>query len=706
MNFTKKLPALVLAGVMSLSSALPGVLADEPSRAVLDPLSPYPVEDGAVILDAGMTAQEVLTYVINKSSAVLTAPDGSVLSGTDPVAAGTRLTGTDKDYTLIVPGDVAADARLNARDVIAAMRVMLSPDASDAVAKRAADVNHDGAVNARDVVSVMRYLVGYGEDFSPVTAPAAEYDDPEISLCFDSVLHRVSRANTAPSDKYTYTAYLAKNEIEDVQFIIASEKSVQDCTVEVSPLTNAAGATLPTELRYVYYFEDGHYHHSGVRGEPGTDLPDPIPLYNGEPFKLDADESRAFVVQTNTLDMTAESGMYYSTVILRDAEGKEIKRGKFSVYVWDFALDGQTYCETALGLSRGTGEYYKERYDLFRDYRLSPYGLPYDIMDERADEYMSDPRVANFSVIINGYGGQYYRSEDEVVAAYDKLRTNPEWLRKAYIYPVDEPWKDEHFAELERYYNEMCRRMPQMDWELVCPVSSNPFDLQTKADRMSRVIPYTTILCPQIYAYRDYVPFKVIKENLEYYKDWNFYLNWQDARSLPYLGNYSERAAKLVEEGTHRAWWYTCDAPGSGPMCDFYINFQGARHRLFFWQQYANDIDGFLYWATNMMVNDEGKRVTSKKVTAGDGLWLYTDADWLPQATVPGLRLESIRDGVEDFQYFTQLEKLMGSREAAMEYVKRIITNIHVYDENPDNIEAVRNDLGFYMEELYNSNTK
>lgn len=699
MNLPKKLPALLLCGVMSLSAAAPGVLADASSQASLDPLAPYLVEDSIVVLDGTADARGVLTNVINKNSASLTAPDGTALSGKDAVATGTKLS-ADRDYTLVVPGDSNGDAKLNARDVVTAMRATLTENA-DALTLRAADVNHDSVVNARDVSTLMQYLVGHDVNMAPKAEDKAEYDDEAISLRFDSVLHRVSRANTDPSDKLTYTAYLAKNELEDVQFIISSEKSGEGYTVEVSPLTNAAGATLPTELRYVYYFEDGYYHHSGVRGEPGNDFPDPIPLYNGEAIKLEADESRAFVVQTNTLDTTLDSGMYRSTVTVRDAEGREVKRAAFGVYVWDFALDEQTYCETALGLNGVTSPEYKDRCDLFIDYRLASYSIPYDIMDERADEYLSNPRLSAFSVIVNGYGGQYYRTEDQVVQCYEKLRTNPEWLRKAYIYPVDEPWKDEHFAELERYYNEMCRRMPQMDWELVCPVSSNPFDEKTKTDRMSKVIPFSTILCPQIYAYRDYVTFQEIKANLEYYKDWRFYLDWQTVRSFPYLGNYSERAAKLVEAGTHRAWWYTCDAPGSGPMCDFYIDFQGARHRLFFWQQYANDIDGFLYWGTNLMRNDEGRSVTATKVTAGDGLWLYTDADWLPQSTVPGLRLESVRDGVEDFQYFTQLEKLMGSRDAAMEYVKRIITNIHVYDENPDNIEAVRNDLGFYMEELY-----
>lgn len=706
MRSPKKIPALLLAGAMAFAAAAPSVIAQETTAAELDPLSPYLVEDNILILDGRTTAREVLTNVINKNSAAVTSSDGTALTGTDPVGTGAKLTGTDKEYTLIVPGDVNGDAKINARDVIAEMQMMLAQDASgdvsDKVALRAADVGHNGKFDAKDILHLMYYMVGYSDaGIAPKTPAKAEHDDPSIRLCFDSVLHRVSRENTDPSDKNTYTAYLAKNELEDVQFIIASENSGDGYTVEVSPLTNAAGKTLPTELRYVYYFSEGYYHHSGVRGEPGTDFPDPIPLYNGESIKLEANESRAFVVQTNTLDTTVDSGMYHSTVTLRDKEGKAVKRGEFSVYVWDFALDEQTYCETALGIGGVTNQYYKERCDLFIDYRLAPYALPYDILDERADEYMSNPRLSSFSVIIKGYGGQYFRTEDEVVTAYDKIRTNPEWLRKAYIYPEDEPWRDEQFEELKRYYNEMCLRMPQKDWELICPVSSNEFYMETKTDRMSRVIPFVTILCPQIYAYRDYVPFAEIKANPDYYKDWNFYLNWQDARSFPYLGNYSERAAKLVAEGTHRAWWYTCDAPGSGPMCDFYIDFQGARHRLFFWHQYANDIDGFLYWATAMMVNDASKRVTASKVTAGDGLWMYIDADWLPQATVPGLRLESIRDGVEDFQYFTQLEKLMESRDAAMEYVKRIITNIHVYDEDPDNIEAVRNDLGFYMEELY-----
>lgn len=703
MKNLRRIILLFISAAMICTAAVPAITAEDGNSAILyDEASPKKLsENGDLVYASSPTASEVMMNFRNKGELTLLSLDGKRLALEDKVGSGARVVSADEKSAVevVIPGDVNGDAAVSSRDAAELIRYLAGYDLK--ISAKGADISREGRINAKDAAMILQRLAGWKVGLYSETEelPVAANDDPDVDLVFDTVLHRATRENANPSRKKTYTAMLARDETEDVQLFFISDRDIDSCTLEVSDAVNADGVVLSSTLRYVYYFAGGNYR-DGVNGEPGVSIPDPIPVYYGEEFKLNAGESKGFVLQLRSTRETP-SGYYTATVTLKNAAGEEIKKGLVRAYVWDFALDERTWAETAVGYNVPDSHYARDYETLTNEYRISPYGLPYDIMDSRADAYMSNPRVSTFSVTISGYGGRYSRNNAEILQCYDKIATNGEWLRKAYLYPVDEPWKQEHFDALESFYNWISSERPQMDWELVVPVSNNPYDPQTQTDRMSQVIPYCTILCPQIYAYRDYANYAQIKADPDYYQNWDFYLQWTDSRIYSKYGNWTDRANKLVEEG-YRAWWYSCDAPGMGPMCDFYMRFQGARHRLFFWQQYFNDIDGFLYWAINHMVNDEGKRVTATKTNFGDGLWVYTDADFLSgQTFVPSLRLESIRDGIEDFNLFTQLENLTGDREESMGYVKQIITNINVYDENNDNIEKTRQKLCFYLESLY-----
>ena len=64
---------------------------------------------------------------------------------------------------------------------------------------------------------------------------------------------------------------------------------------------------------------------------------------------------------------------------------------------------------------------------------------------------------------------------------------------------------------------------------------------------------------------------------------------------------------------------------------------------------------------------------------------------------IASVRLESIRDGIEDYQMLCMLEEVLGA-EAAQDMVSRITTSVVTYADNDDYIHAVRVLLGDTLE--------
>ena len=148
-------------------------------------------------------------------------------------------------------------------------------------------------------------------------------------------------------------------------------------------------------------------------------------------------------------------------------------------------------------------------------------------------------------------------------------------------------------------------------------------------------------------------------------------------------------------------WWYSCVGP-LPPYANWYRGQQGAVNRAVLWQQYLYDIDGILYWDMVFwqVSEKDSKRVNLTRNNGGDGLLLYDGTLWNEGLVpVPSIRLEEVRDGLEDFQYLRQLERVLG-RDAALEYTTRVTTDILVYSQDWHDIDSARNEMGFALEAL------
>ncbi|MBR4933696.1 MAG: DUF4091 domain-containing protein, partial [Clostridia bacterium] len=217
------------------------------------------------------------------------------------------------------------------------------------------------------------------------------------------------------------------------------------------------------------------------------------------------------------------------------------------------------------------------------------------------------------------------------------------------------------------------------------------------------------------------------------------YYNWNNL-----YGEFSDRiksemymAEKNGESANSTLWTYGA----GGNYCYTYANHlienTGLQTKMFFWQCYQEDITGYLYYSTNgwREVDDLYGTITVDNTVTGSN----TMAQWrtnkltynedtfygngvlfygASQAKIRGvsdyvgtIRVELMRDGIEEYQMLTMMEDYLGET-AAKEVVGKISTNIARYLSLPkfnrsaypssmdeyDIMALVRKDMGNTLE--------
>ncbi len=152
--------------------------------------------------------------------------------------------------------------------------------------------------------------------------------------------------------------------------------------------------------------------------------------------------------------------------------------------------------------------------------------------------------------------------------------------------------------------------------------------------------------------------------------------------------------------GQEQLWTYVCNMPG-GQYPNLHLDMTGFSQRAVIWRNYAEQAPGFLYWSVNhysaplSKPNDPGFYLESSEIPAGDGILLY-DGSMFPEYGYTGLvasvRLERLRDSLEDYEYFHKLEQVKGKDVAAASF-KKIYVRPTGYMRQYEPIEAVRREV-------------
>jgi hypothetical protein len=101
-------------------------------------------------------------------------------------------------------------------------------------------------------------------------------------------------------------------------------------------------------------------------------------------------------------------------------------------------------------------------------------------------------------------------------------------------------------------------------------------------------------------------------------------------------------------------WWYVSSLPPR-PYGNFFVDFEAMEHRILFWQTWALGIKGMQYRSINGLGGgiDPYHGLLDGTPTNGDAFLVYPGAD----GPVDSIRWETIRDGIEDYDYLALLSE-------------------------------------------------
>jgi hypothetical protein len=125
-------------------------------------------------------------------------------------------------------------------------------------------------------------------------------------------------------------------------------------------------------------------------------------------------------------------------------------------------------------------------------------------------------------------------------------------------------------------------------------------------------------------------------------------------------------------KGGDTLWCYVCVSPFP-PYANFFIDEPAIDHRVLFWQVRQVGATGLLYWSTTWWAGVSGPtqaqktfpdipfdisrhELYTKAKCHGDGFLFYPGKNMTP---LPSIRLEVIRDGIEDYEYMVLLKQLV-----------------------------------------------
>ena len=695
----KKLLTLALTAAMLLSSAV-SVFADDAGLTLAEG-SHLKVENGIVdMIDGTLTVGELKANFTGAVDVAGKSDDADVCAD-DVVTAG------GESAKAVIWGDASKDGKITLTDATRMLQSIAKWNVD--ISEFAGDVDRSGVLNLSDVSKLMQKLAKWSDislgnvrlvyENKKLTA---ENEDSSITLSFVDMMYKNGREAEAYADydAYAHKMKLAKNETESCQALILSTADREGLSAELTPFVSEYGdATMESKLEWVKYY-DHNMAWPIIKSDKtkqngawmntdeyvtwfGADIPEVL-LDMADTFELEKDTLQHLVITTTSTKDTP-AGMYTATLNIKDGD-KVIKTATVYAYVWDFTVPDAPYSASLFanasyafdteGNSDGI-----DYYNMMLDNNISSYVLPYDIMDERADAYMSDPRVSAFVIAGGGklygdnmYGGIMDRTDEETIANYNKVMSDPEWAKKGLFYYTDEPF-GERLRNVKLTWEYAVNLLGVDDIRNITPLAGNgdfTDELGNEVDYVAYIDPYINVWCPQSPAFQ-----RLSEGGL-----------WTPRRFQKIYGDFADRAKAFKENG-EEMWWYVCCSPEI-PYANYYTWYQGVVVRLLSWQQYMNDVDGVLYYGISVHWN----RISKNRfdIYNGDGVLAFPGEFWGRVGPSPSWRLYQIRDGYDDFDYLRMAEELVG-RETVMKVVDNVTTGMLRYTEDYRVLDAARDEI-------------
>jgi hypothetical protein len=467
----------------------------------------------------------------------------------------------------------------------------------------------------------------------------------------------------------------AKNESESAQIIITPNQNVSSYNVETFDLVQGSSIISKDNIKVYRQHYIAIYEGNNAVFYPDALIPIQKSFEKGE-NKILKDENQGIWITVN-VPSSSQSGTYNSKIeITLDGKSYIVP---LNLKVYNFALPTETTSISAFSLHDLevplTDASMKTYYDFFLQYRISTTQLPiskpgdltYNQYALKAREYITNKQVTGFAIYYTTkyeihpiYGVEYYTVDyDDLKGRIEELirqsTDDLDIMSKAYLYLgqiLDEPSKGNYWR-----VKDVCSKLEQMKKDIAGDASLFPLDGSKNGVKKS-LLNLRNIVTTQL---QYDVPQNNNLDNgnfVGYINTWCPLVNYYNDDEYVYWANQRVKA-------NDKLWAYICDLPDA-PHPAYHINDSLISMREFSWMRKKNNIEGELYWATTLYKKYEGTAYVNRDVwtdaysygrAPGEGFLVYPGTKYNRTEPLPTLRLETIRDGIEDFEYISILER-------------------------------------------------
>ncbi len=362
-----------------------------------------------------------------------------------------------------------------------------------------------------------------------------------------------------------------------------------------------------------------------------------------------------------------------------------------------------------------TEETYRAYYEFMLDKRLTPTNLVPEAMTsieafvEEAERAAKDPRVTVYSA------AQFVKPENtkaDAVTLFTALAKRNIELRnsgdettdlfkKLMIYKYDEPAVNNiPFETLENYDKAIYEAKKQVKTML----ADYP-DLQESLMKAEHLVTFSAEgISEELYATET-------EGGVQTWCPIITYFNAESSRQTAL-----ERLASNDREGGEDVWWYSC--MDTMPSPSYHTDDIALSPRILSWMQFDYKVSGNLYWnVCNYRYYDGGQYVQrdiyndplTYTMINGEGQLIYPGSYYGLNTPVSSIRLENIRDGLEDYEYLLLaeqgIEALDGyegkGREVLGKYFDSLYTGL-VYNRDHAVFDVQLDSLLELLDALYN----
>ncbi len=465
----------------------------------------------------------------------------------------------------------------------------------------------------------------------------------------------------------------ARNEYEAAQIVLSAGDAVQNYTVEVSNLQQVGGDAVYDKANInVYHMMYTHVQspwNAGMRfgWYPDGLLPMDAAVNNGI-NKIEAGENQSIYFTFNTPEEQAV-GTYEGAVKIT-VDGEE------HIYPVSLRVRNVTVSEAPhnrsmfinnwhyyLGEYDSTQEMFEKYIMMMYEYRIAPTALVFDYQWEEVDaqyyaekayEFGSLEKCSNIAipktVTENGIKkGQF--TEYILALANKSMEKNFDLLAKCCVYGIDEPMSNNAFEKTKNFaltYNEQREEAVRVLEENKVKNLETYTDIDEEFyDKMIESIKGIRYITTTRYA-----------ENYDPYID----------VYCPMFSDFETGLATGVYDNETEIWWYGAVGP-KNPYPTYHICDVLISSRMVGWMQAIYGIKGNIYWGFDIYGKYEGggkgwdyrdEYYTDPghyHNVNGDGFLVYPGKRYGVDGPLPSIRLESIRDGYEDYELIYAIQE-------------------------------------------------